>query len=102
LRGQSQGKVIIKEMNMTFNNLLLEVKGKEIIMESIEKKEGKYFAYKKNGKPIGDKNGYNDVRQAVRAFYNSVLSTFQHMQIDKQDKMIDAYLKNKRIQGRNI
>jgi hypothetical protein len=87
---------------MTFNHLLAEVKSKEIIMESIEKKDGKYFAYKKNGKPIGDKNGYNDVRQAVRAFYNSVLSTFQHMDIQKQDAMIEKYIAGKRIQGRKI
>jgi hypothetical protein len=88
---------------MDFKGLLGDIKEEtELIAESVVRKDGKYFAYRKNGQPIGNRNGYDNAKEAVRTFYSSVLSTFSAMTLPKQDEIIEKYIKRQRIKGHTL
>jgi hypothetical protein len=84
-----------KDKNMTLTQLLTESKEILLVEGAVFKKGGKYFAQKKNGDIVGSKQGYDTPQEAARALYNGVLSTFQHMDIPKQDAKIKAFLKKR-------
>lgn len=80
---------------MTLIQLLTESKETLLTEGTVFKKNGKYFAQKKNGDVVGSKQGYSTPEEAARVLYNAVLSTFQYMDIPKQDAKIQAFLKKR-------
>jgi hypothetical protein len=67
----------------------------EQIVEEIQQRNGRFFPITSKGKPIGLKTGYPTAREAVRAFYGVVLTTFKYLDPERQDALVNAYMEKR-------
>ena len=86
-----------KDETMNLSELLTDVKEKQLVMEGIIQKNGRYFPQTMNGRPIGSKSGYTTMKDAVYTFYDEVLTTFKHMDMKRREDLVNAYMKKHAI-----
>ena len=85
---------------MNLSELMTDIKDKKIMSEGVQIRDGRYYPTTMQGKPIGLKTGYSTMKEAVRAFYNNVLTTFKYLDPERQDTLVNNYMK-KRALGKN-
>jgi hypothetical protein len=82
---------------MRFTKLLEDIKEQPATSKTIIEKNGRFFVRAHNGRSMGAKLGYNTLKEAVYGYYFEALSTFKHMDMVRQEEMVNKYIKNHRL-----